>query len=100
MLTSSLPEIALAPDQPPLAAHVVALEEVQVRVETLPTSTCKFDADIETVGAGGAEPPPPPPQETIKIKLKIIENLFINLLTIDLIYFILSLSHKESFKKN
>jgi hypothetical protein len=51
--TGSLPEVAFAPLQPPLAVHDVALVDDQVSVEVPLTETEVGFADSVTVGAGG-----------------------------------------------
>jgi len=64
----AVPLVARAPLQPPEAAQVVALLELQVRFETLPLTTLAGLAATFTVGGGGvtvtvtvwlAEPPAP-----------------------------------------
>ena len=52
-LTDSLPEIALAPDQPPDAEQEVALVEDQVSVDEPPLATDVGFAVSDTVVAGG-----------------------------------------------
>ena len=49
------PLIACEPLHPPEAVQLVALVEVQVRVEALPLATLEGLALSDTVGAGGAE---------------------------------------------
>ena len=63
IVTVSVPEVALAPDQAPDAEQEVALDDDQVSVESEPTTTEVGLAEKLTVGAetGGVEPPPPPP---------------------------------------
>jgi hypothetical protein len=63
-----LPEVALAPDQPPEAVQEVAFVEDQVRVEDAPFATDVGFAASDTVGTGGdtvtvadALPVPPGP---------------------------------------
>jgi hypothetical protein len=48
-----LPEVALAPDQPPEAVQEVALVEDQVSVEDAPFATDVGFAASDTVGTGG-----------------------------------------------
>ena len=48
-----LPEVALAPDQPPEAVQEVALVEDQVSVEDPPLATDAGFAASDTVGTGG-----------------------------------------------
>jgi len=48
-----LPEVALTPDQPPVAVQVVALVEDQVSVEVPPRVTDVGFAVSDTVGTGG-----------------------------------------------
>ena len=48
-----LPEIALAPDQPPEAVQEVALVEDQVSVDAAPLATEVGFAVSDTVGTGG-----------------------------------------------
>ena len=50
--TDCVPDIALAPDQPPLAVQDVALVEDQVRVEDWPLVMLEGEAEIDAVGAG------------------------------------------------
>ena len=73
IVTASLPEVVLVPDQEPEAEQEVALVDDQVIVEVLVKRTFKGSAAIETRGAGVtgvvSPPPPPPPQETMKIKI-------------------------------
>jgi hypothetical protein len=49
----ALPEVALAPDQPPEAVQDVALVEDHVRIDDPPLATDVGFAEIETVGTGG-----------------------------------------------
>ena len=49
----SLPEVALAPDQPPEAVQDVAFAEDQVSVDVPPLATAAGFAVSDTVGAGG-----------------------------------------------
>ena len=49
-----VPEVALAPDQPPEAVHAVAFVEDHVMVEELPHATEVGFAEMVTVGAGAA----------------------------------------------
>jgi hypothetical protein len=51
-----LPEVALAPDQPPEAEQEVALVEDQVSVKDPPLVTVAGFAASDTVGAGGGVP--------------------------------------------
>ena len=79
IVTVSVPEVALAPDQAPEAEQEVALVDDQVSVESEPTTTEvglaeKFTVGAGTVGVVGVEPPPPPPpheEMTNKIKKKL-----------------------------
>ena len=48
-----LPEVALAPDQPPEAAQEIAFVEDHVSVEAPPLATDVGFAAINTVGTGG-----------------------------------------------
>ena len=48
-----LPEVALAPDQPPEAVQEVAFVEDQVSVEDPPLATDAGSAASDTVGTGG-----------------------------------------------
>ena len=48
-----VPEVALAPDQPPEAVQEVALVEDQVSVEDPPLATDAGFAASDTVGTGG-----------------------------------------------
>ena len=70
----SLPVVAWEPDQPPVAVHVVALVEDQVRELLPPAATDAGLVDSATVGAGGggggvtvtvteAVPVPPVPEQ-------------------------------------
>ena len=76
IVTVSVPEVALAPDQAPEAEQEVALVDDQVSVESEPTTTDVGLAEKFTLGAGtvgvGVEPPPPPPHEDIRIKAKTV----------------------------
>jgi hypothetical protein len=79
----SLPEVALAPDQPPEAVHDVAFVEDQVSVEVPPLATDVGFAASETVtDGGGGEPatvtiadalalPPEPVQVREKLPLAV-----------------------------
>ena len=65
-----LPEVALAPDQPPEAVQEVALVEDQVSVEDPPLATDAGFAASDTVSTGGdtvtvaeALPLPPEPEQ-------------------------------------
>ena len=67
-----VPEVALAPDQPPEAVQEVAFVEDQVRVEDAPFATDVGFAARDTVGGGGvpgtvtvaeALPLPPDPEQ-------------------------------------
>ena len=67
IVTSSVPDEALLPDQEPDAEQEEARVDDQVKVALLLTSTETSDEAIVTVAvgnAGAADPPPPPPQET------------------------------------
>jgi hypothetical protein len=85
IVTASLPEVVLVPDQEPEAEQDEALVEDQVRVEVSVKRTDIGLAERLTTGAGviGVEspppmPPPPPPQADIKTKVvNEIINLFI-----------------------
>jgi hypothetical protein len=60
-----VPLAARGPLQPPVAVHVVAFVELQVRVVCPPLLTAEFDALIVAVGTGlDPDDPPPPPQAT------------------------------------
>ena len=65
IVTVSVPEVALVPDQAPDAEQEVAFDDDQVSVESEPTTTEVGLAEKLTLGAGtvgvGVEPPPPPP---------------------------------------
>tara|TARA_B100001057_G_C22314515_1_gene743364 strand:+ start:155 stop:550 length:396 start_codon:yes stop_codon:yes gene_type:complete len=81
IVTVSVPEVALAPDQAPDAEQEVALVDDQVSVESEPTTTEVGLAEKLTVGAGtlgvvGVEPPPPPPppHEDTRSKVKKIQT--------------------------
>ena len=79
-VTTSLPDVALVPDQEPEAEHEVALLDDQVKVNGLETKTKFWSADNETVGTGSAEVRGglvlPPPQETrINIQQRAIISL-------------------------
>jgi hypothetical protein len=55
----SVPEVGLAPDQPPEAVQDVAFVEDQVSVEDAPLATTNGFAESDTVtddGGGGGEP--------------------------------------------
>ena len=81
IITVSVPEVALAPDQAPDAEQEVALVDDQVSVESEPMITEvglaeKFTVGAGTVGAGVEPPPPPPPHEDIRSKAKnVTKNL-------------------------
>ncbi len=65
----SVPLVALAPVQPPLAVQDVALVLDQVSAVVAPVVTLAGMADRVTVGAGtgaGVEPPPPPQAATTR----------------------------------
>ena len=78
IVISSVPLIALLPDQAPDAEQLVALVEDQVNVITLSRRTDDDDALRVEVGLGsggvGDPPPPPPPQETINTKTSKCEK--------------------------
>ena len=83
IVTVSVPEVALAPDQAPEAEQEVALVDDQVSVESEPISTEVGSAEKLTLGAGtvgvvGVEPPPPPPppHEDIRSKAKNVTKNF------------------------
>ena len=83
IVTTSLPEVVLVPDQEPEAEQEVALEEDQVRVEVSVKRTDMGLAERLTTGAGvvgvGVEsppPPPPPPHPDISIATKTVKNVF------------------------
>ena len=75
----SLPEVALAPDQPPEAVQDVAFVEDQVSVDDPPLVTDVGFAARDTVGAGGPTVtvadalavPPDPVQERLKVLLLV-----------------------------
>jgi len=76
----ALPDVALAPDQPPEAVHDVAFVEDHVRVDDPPLGTESGLALIETVGAGVAVTvtvadalcvPPAPVQERLNVLLLV-----------------------------
>ena len=72
MVISSVPLIALLPDQVPDAEQLVALVEDQVNVITLSRRTDDDDALRVEVGLGSGgvgDPPPPPPHAVIKNKI-------------------------------
>ena len=81
IVTVSVPEVALAPDQAPDAEQEVALVDDQVSVDSEPMITEvglaeKFTVGAGTVGAGVEPPPPPPPHEDIRSRAKnVIKNL-------------------------
>ena len=79
IVTASVPEVVLVPDQEPEAEQEVALEEDQVRVEVSVKRTDMGLAERLTTGAGvvGVEsPPPPPPHPDISIATKTVKNVF------------------------
>ena len=79
MVTSSVPLVALVPDQVPDAEHEVALVEDQVRVTTVSINTDEDDEERDEVGLGSEgvdDPPPPPPQELI-IKRVVNINIYL-----------------------
>ena len=85
IVTVSVPEVALAPDQAPDAEQEVAFVDDQVSVESEPIITEVGSAEKLTLGAGtdgfvGVEPPPPPPpHEDIRSKAtNAIESLNVN----------------------
>jgi hypothetical protein len=65
------PEVALAPDQPPLAEQAVAFVELQVSTVDSPEARVIELAESETVGGDdGVEPEPlspPPPQAASRV---------------------------------
>ena len=78
MVTVSLPEVLLVPDQFPEAEQEVALDDDHVNVELVPKRTEvgfaeKLIVGAGVVGVGGSlpPPPPPPPQATKKIERQI-----------------------------
>ena len=80
IVTTSLPEVVLVPDQEPEAEQEVALEEDQVRVEVSVKRTDMGLAERLTTGAGVtgvvSPPPPPPPHPDISIATKTVKNVF------------------------
>ena len=58
--TDWVPDVALAPDQPPLAVQEVALVEDHDSIENWPLVMLEGEAEIETVGevGGGGVPVP------------------------------------------
>ena len=81
IVTASLPEVVLVPDQEPEAEQDEALVEDQVRVEVSVKRTDMGLAERLTTGAGvvGVEslpPPPPPPHPDISIAAKTVKNVF------------------------
>ena len=67
IVTSSVPEVDLLPDQEPDALHELAKVDDQVMVTLEFTSAICELAEIVTVAVGNegaaGPPPPPPPQE-------------------------------------
>ena len=83
IVTASVPEVVLVPDQEPEAEQAEALVEDQVRVEVSVKRTDMGLAERLTTGAGvvgvGVEsppPPPPPPHPDISIATKTVKNVF------------------------
>ena len=81
IVTASVPEVVLVPDQEPEAEQAEALVEDQVRVEVSVKRTDMGLAERLTTGAGvvGVEsppPPPPPPHPDISIAAKIVKYIF------------------------
>lgn len=81
IVTASVPEVVLVPDQEPEAEQAEALVEDQVRVEVSVKRTDMGLAERLTAGAGvvGVEsppPPPPPPHPDISIAAKTVKNVF------------------------
>jgi hypothetical protein len=84
---TSVPDIALEPDQPPDAEHEVAFVDDQVMVDVPPASTKPGEAPTLTVGAGveggdGAafpSDPPPPQPESSSPMMSGTSNLFMAL---------------------
>ena len=76
IVTVSVPDVVLAPDQAPVAEQEVALGDDQVSVESEPTTTEVGLAEKLTVGAGtGVELPPPPHAEIRSKTADIPKNL-------------------------
>jgi hypothetical protein len=72
IVTDSVPEVALDPDQAPDAEQLEARLEDQVKVMAELTSTESAEVErvtviLDKVGAGSADPPPPPPHPNKKI---------------------------------
>jgi len=72
IVTDSVPEVALDPDQAPDAEQLEARLEEQVKVMAELTSTESAEVErvtviLDKVGAGSADPPPPPPHPNKKI---------------------------------
>ncbi len=64
LVSDCVPEVALVPDQHPLALQEVAFVLDHIRVDELPLVTLVGEAEIVTVGdgvGGGGVPPPPLP---------------------------------------
>jgi hypothetical protein len=81
IVTTSLPEVVLVPDQEPEAEQDEALVEDQVRVEVSFKRTDMELAERLTTGAGVVDiesppPPPPPPHPDISIAAKTLKNVF------------------------
>ena len=79
IVTASLPEVVLVPDQEPEAEQDEALVEDQVRVEVSFKRTDMELAERLTTGAGVVDiesPPPPPPHPDISIAAKTLKNVF------------------------
>jgi len=79
IVTVSVPEVALAPDQAPDAEQEVAFVDDQVSVESEPIITEVGSAEKLTLGAGtvgvvGVEPPPPPPPPHEEIARRITSS--------------------------
>ena len=73
------PDVALVPDQPPLAVQDVAFVLDHVRVVVLPDATLVADALNETVGVGATETatlwlsdPPMPVQVSVYVLFDVI----------------------------
>jgi len=80
IVTASLPEVVLVPDQEPEAEQEVALEEDQVRVEVSAKRTDIGLAERLTTGAGVTgvvSPPPPPPPPQADIKTRVVNETII-----------------------
>ena len=79
IVTSSVPDEALLPDQVPDAEQEEARVDDQVKVTLLLTCTETSDEAIVTVAVGNAgadDPPPPPPQEIIRKNDKAKDAFF------------------------